>query len=61
MINETLKIGVVTMTGKVVLSYEMNPESSKAMLNVASLAEGIYIVTVNSTGFSASEKLSISR
>jgi hypothetical protein len=61
MINETLKIEVVNMTGKVVLSYEMNPESSKAMLNVSGLSNGMYVVTVNSKGFNASEKMSISR
>jgi len=61
MINETLKIGVVTMTGKVVLSYEMNPESSKAMLNVSSLTNGMYIISVQAKDFSATEKLSVSR
>ena len=49
------------MTGKVVLSYEMNPESSKAMLNVSSLANGMYVVTVSSKGFNATEKLSVYR
>lgn len=61
LITETVQIRVINSNGKSVLSYEMNPESSKAMLNVASLPNGMYIVTVRSKGFNAAEKLSVSR
>jgi hypothetical protein len=52
-------IQVVSSSGRIVLSYDLNPGSSKAAFTVSSFANGIYLVTIQGKDFSSCEKLSV--
>jgi len=61
LVTESVKIRVVNSNGKVVSSFETNPRSNRMMLNTASYATGLYIITIDSKDLNVTAKLSVSR
>ena len=61
MINELIHIDVINSSGNVVSAYDLNPGTSKAVLNVTSFANGLYMVIVRAKTFTATAKFSVIR
>ena len=61
MINELIHVDVINSNGNVVSAYDINPTSSKTMLNVTDFTNGLYIVVIRSKTFTATAKFSVIR
>lgn len=60
-IYENVRIELIGFDGAVLSAYDVNPCGNKTMLNLSSLSNGIYMVTIRAKDFFTTEKLVVFR